>query len=510
MSETIQQRTGPSEGQTIKFESATSPPLDADCDPPIHHLPPEILVEVVRHYVQRDTNIRDLIRLTLVCKRWSDIIQDAPSLWTTINAAEGPSAVRKAMQTAKSGLLDLTFNFSTAQMDQGAFLKSIGEQSARWRSLVVVVHRPTWDAIFEELQKGTPLNLEALYLTSLSMAELRSGAVSVVRGTWALPQLKSIFLSNIPINLASLQLSGLRSLTIECTPVVSGTDIIDVIRESPAIESICLELLDPLTGIPPLHEAFSHPAGNPSIQLASLLDLSLYDIAMPFLKFLLSAIAMPRLETLNINSALSTVSDAQLLLDGLRQQLSTLARLTIDALRPGVPTKSPLVDYVPLDAVEETWDWVFNHLGKPSKDLPAHLHLDDWAPEIPAVLEWLTQRLTVTKLSIQTDPAGPDHPFVLSATTSTPATWLFPQAEILETNLVQRNGNDELVEMVMSRHSAAEGKDEVAAPKPFREIWLAFGEFSLATPDPMNMEFLRKVQSVASDADVYWEGNKLE
>ncbi|KAG8964023.1 hypothetical protein FRC00_004051 [Tulasnella sp. 408] len=531
MSGAIQQGTGPSEGQTIKFGAAISPSLDAHCDPPIHRLPPEILVEVVRNYVQRDTSIRDLIRLTLVCKRWSNIVQDAPSLWTTINAAEGPSAVRKAMQVTKDALLDLRFDYSTTQMDKGAFFKAIGEQSGRCRTLVVCLDRALWDSFFVELQKGTPSSLEVLHLSSLSMADLSIDAVSVVRGNWPLPRLKEIFLVNIPINLASLQLSGLRSLIVTSAPGTSGTDLINIIRGSPAIECICLDVLEPLNGIPPLHEAFSHPVGNPSIQLASLVQLSLCDIVMPFLKFLLSAIATPRLETLNINCELSNVSDAQLLLDGLHQQLSTLARLTTDAQNfKFVPSSWGayqiaigglylrfLTEDLPLKALEETWDWVFNHLGKPLKDLPAHLHIDDWEPEISARLEWLNHRLTVTKLSIQTDPYSggaaldPLIPLFSRPTTSTPATWLFPQAEILETNLVQINGNDDLVEMVKNRHSAADGKNGLAAPKPFREIWLAFGgKLGVDSPDPMNMEFLRKVEEVASGADVYWEKKKLE
>ncbi|KAG8964024.1 hypothetical protein FRC00_004052 [Tulasnella sp. 408] len=531
MSETIQPGTGPGEGQTIKFEAAISPVLDAHCDPPVHRLPPEIFLEVVCNYIQRDTRIRDLIRLTLVCKRWSIIVQDAPILWTKINADEGPLAVRKAMQVTKDALLDLIFNHTTARMDKVAFVKSVGDQFGRWRTLVIRLDKPDWDLIFEELQKGTPSSLEALHLSSLSMADMSIDAVSVVRGNWPLPRLKEIFLLNIPIDLASLQLSGLRSLTLSSTPGASGTDIINVIRGSPAIESISLECLESFTRMPPLQEAFSHPVGNPSIQLASLVHLSLYNIAMPFQTFLLSAIATPRLMTLRITCDIPNVSDAQLLFDGLRHQLSTLARLTTDAenfefvlsswgvyqIDIGAVNLRLWMEELPVNAIEETWDWIFNHLGKPLKDLPAHMDVNDWEPEIPALLEWLTHRLTVTRLRIQTDPyygravLEPIIPMFSRPTTSTPVTWLFPQVEILETNLVQTKGNDDLVEMFKNRHSAEDGKDGVAAPKPFREIWLTFGGKSgLGEPDPVNMQFLRKVQTAASGADVYWEGKKLE
>ncbi|KAG8964025.1 hypothetical protein FRC00_004053 [Tulasnella sp. 408] len=523
---------GPNECHVPDPKAHASLPLNAKSyDLPIHRLPAEILVEIVRYYIQQNTGIRHLVRLTQVCKRWSIIIQDAPILWTTIDAADGPLAIRKALQAAKDALLDLKFDYNTAQMAQRAFFKCVGEQSGRWRTLVVLLQRPAWDSIFEELQKGTPSSLKALRLSAQYMTGVGNSRASVFGGNPAPPGLEEIFLANVPINLASLQLSGLRSLTIRNTPGVLGTDIVNVIRGSPAIESISLEFLESITGIPPLHSAFSHPLGNPSIQLASLVYLTLYHITLPFLKFLLSAIAAHRLETLKINIDVPNMSDAQLLLECLRQQLSTLARLTTDAQNFKLVASSwgsYQIDIgglnlrlwakeLPINALVETWDWGFNHSGKSLRNLPAYLDVGDWNPEIPALLEWLTHRLTITKLRIHTDfyysraVLEPIISLLSRPTTSTAVTWLLPQVEILETNLVRTNGNDDLVEMVTNRHSAEDGKDGVAAPKPFREIWLTFGEkLGVGSPDPVNMEFLRKVQEVASGADVYWEGNKLE
>lgn len=535
MSETTQQgkdAPGSSGCQATNLEARVPPPLNAhDYDPPIHRLPPEILVEIVRHYIQRDTTLRDLVRLTHVCQRWSIIVQDAPVLWTTINAADGPSAFHKAMQTAKDALLDLTFDDTTAKVSLEIFLKSVGERIGQWRTLVVKQRGPAeWGLIIEALQKGTPPNLEALDLSG------GGNMVSLFGGNPAPPRLKEISLSSISINLASLQLGGLRSLAIFYTTGISATDILNVIRGSPIIESIGLYYLESLTGVLPSHEAFSHLGAfdNPSIQLASLqlasfIHLTLDNIAMPFFKSLLSAIAAPRLDTLEISCELENVSDAQLFLEGLRCQLPTLARLTTDAQ----DIKFRLLAYayqivigrldvrlrmheLPVNSLEETWDWVYNHLGRPLKDLPAHLDVNDWEPAVPSLLEWLTHRLAVTKLSLYNDPyygrrvLDPIIPLFSRPTTSTPATWLFPQVEILETNLVQSNGNDDLVEMIKNRHSAEDGRYGIAAPKPFREIWLAFGDpLSPDSPDPMNVEFLKEVQTVANGADVYWEEKKM-
>ncbi|KAG8905037.1 hypothetical protein FRC00_013517, partial [Tulasnella sp. 408] len=74
--------------------------------------------------------------------------------------------------------------------------------------------------------------------------------------------------------------------------------------------------------------------------------------------------------------------------------------------------------------------------------------------------------------------------------------------EILSVNEVPQNGDNNIVEMIKNRHSAEDGKDGLAGPKPFREIWLSCGGGSGAdAPDHVNMEFLEEVHRVGNGAD---------
>ncbi|KAG9046455.1 hypothetical protein FS837_004382 [Tulasnella sp. UAMH 9824] len=536
MSGAIQRGTSasrPNECPTSDLQAQGSSPSEANsCDPPIHRLPPEILEEVVRYYIHPETSLQGLVRLTLVCRRWQTVIEGSALLWTTINAADGAVLVRKALKMAKDVLLDLTFHEETAQMTRQDFFKLIGERTDRWRCLSVDLASRKWDFALEELNKCIPSSLEALHLSAGYGPPMGSDVVALFGGNPAPPRLKEISLLNISISFASLQLGGLRSLVIYDVRGITSSDMLNVIRESPTIEYLRLEYLL----VSPNDEAFSHQVfsppgafGNATVRLTSLICLFLSGISVVFLKSLLSTISAPHLKTLDIDCELQDPSIAQLLQECLHHQLSTLARLTANAqafkvclsscaryqLLIGGLNLTIYMDDLPLNNSNETWDWVSNHLGRSLTKLPLHLDLVDWEPETPSRLEWFTHRVTVTKLTLSCEPyygtaSEPTIPIFSRPTASYPVIWLLPETEIIEVNQVPEDGDDDIVEMIKKRHSAEDVKDGLAAPKPFREIWLSCGGGSGAdAPNPVNMEFLEEVQRVGTGADVYWHRNKL-
>ncbi|KIO26645.1 hypothetical protein M407DRAFT_24089 [Tulasnella calospora MUT 4182] len=499
----------------------------SSCHSPIRQLPPEILVEIVRHSVLQETRLRDLARLSLVCKRWSIVIGDAAVLWGTINAAEGLSAVRKALEMAKGTPLDISFDEITANITRKDFFESIGERIAQWRSFVLDFTSGDWKFNLKDLKNGEAPNLKTLHLSGGRGAEKSGDVITLFGGQSGLPKLMHVTLVNIPINLAPLQLCGLRSLNLEETWAISSTDIMNIIINSPNIESMCLRWLESLAGEVPSKQVFSRPGsfGNPSIQLPSLLHLSLEYIPVSFLNLLLSTIAAPQLQKFEVDCELKEPRDAQLLLAGLHHHIPIMTRLVANAqtfkvevsfvayyhIQIGGLDITLSMEELPFRHSQETLDWVFTHLGKPVKDIAFHLYVDDGDFKL-AHLEWLARRITVIRLMLYSDAyTGTDLekiiPFLSQPTSSAPVTWLFPQVEILETNLGWENGYADIVEMIRSRHSAEDGKDGVAAPVPFREIWLSFGRYR--SPPPVNMEFLQEVQKVAKGADVYWEDEKL-
>ncbi|KIO26608.1 hypothetical protein M407DRAFT_7699 [Tulasnella calospora MUT 4182] len=310
------------------------PTVDTNArEPPMHRLPPEILVEVLRHYLQLGMRLRDLDQLTLVCRRWKVIVESAAVLWGTINAAEGHSIVRKALHAAKDTPLDLTFHEYNSRIGRKTFFEAIGERVRHWRSLTVILKSVHWDFALAALEKGTAPNLEMIHLSAQYGAEMKRNTVTLFGGNPAPSQLKEVSLVHIPINLASLQLGGLRSISLWRTPSVSSADVLNVIRSSPTIESIRLRHLESLTGGAPPPQPFSDRDGLSSfpIHLGSLLHLLLEAIPVPFLNHLLSHISAPRLQTFKVGRELEAQSTAEQFLASLHHQIPTLARLTTGA-----------------------------------------------------------------------------------------------------------------------------------------------------------------------------------
>ncbi|KIO26609.1 hypothetical protein M407DRAFT_24056 [Tulasnella calospora MUT 4182] len=519
----------PNENPT--FDMELSPPVDSNrYPPPIQRIPPEILLEIVNHYIAPEPCLRDLVRLTLVCKRWSVIIQDAAFLWGTINADQGLAVVRQALRRAKDAPLDLTFNEKTAPMMRKDFFTSIGERTECWKSLSVDLTIRNWDFVLEDLEKGTAPSLEALRISAPDGVQQSRGMVTLFGGRPGPPQLKEITLVHVPINLVSLQLSGLRSLTLVGTATVSSTDILNIIIGSPAIEFIRLGCLESLTGVAQSQQILSRPDGvrNPPTQLTSLIHLSLDDIPIPFLHLVFSVIAAPQLRTLEVDCELVELAAAQVFLEALHHQIPNLARLTANVQMFEVYLSSYTQSRLVIGGVDIPWfmdeppfthsdgvlDQFCNRFGWHLEDLPLHLYTENLDPEEASRMEWFGRHLTVTKLTLYSDPYQGTAlelviPLFSRPTVSTPATWLLPQVEIFETNLVWGGGNTDIVEMIRNRHSAEGEKDGPAAPKPFREIWLSFGGKDPSIPPPVSTKFLREVQVVANGADVYWEKEKL-
>ncbi|KAG8964022.1 hypothetical protein FRC00_004050 [Tulasnella sp. 408] len=409
-------------------------------------------------------------------------------------------------------------------MNWSAFFLSVVGCMGHWRTLNVALELGDWDFMLENFKKGAPPSLEVLHLSA--RAGQSSGDTVLFGENPAPPRLKEISLVSIPIKLAPLQLGGLKSFTIERMEMISAADVLNVVRGSPAIEFISFRCP---VDVHPSHQASPHSGafGSPSIHLNSLTHLSLSDLPMPSLNLVLSTIAAPHLQTLEIDCELQEASIGELL-EALRHQLATLARLTANAQTFKVCLSSYacyriviggldlmlFMDELLVNASEETFDWVCNHLGRSLKDLPAYLEAIDWEPEIPSRLEWFTHHLTITQLKLHSDPYFGTAletiiPFLSRPTTSTPMTWLLPQVEIIETNLVWGDGNADIVKMINNRHSAESGKDGAAAPKAFREIWLSYRGKGYRNPPLVDLEFLQEVGRVANGADVYWEKEKL-
>ncbi|KAG8946853.1 hypothetical protein FRC04_011400 [Tulasnella sp. 424] len=422
--------------------------------------------------------------------------------------------VRKALQAAKEAPLDLKFNEKTTQMARTDFFEAVGKRMGYWRSLTVNLQSRDWCFVLEDMETSMAPNLEQLRLLGHFGAEESRSSVSLFGGASAPPRLKELSLACIPINLTSLRLGGLRSLTLESIPEISSSDILNACINSPLLESLWLESL---VGLQDTSGHMNHSF----IQLPSLIYLSLTDLPIPFLNLMLSIVVAPQLRSLYVGCDFQGHSTTQLFAVGMGNHITTISdvqtfdvtfenggyEITIGKFRIGFN-----MDELAISHFQETFDWISDRLGRSLKELPLHLDLTNCEPEL-SYLEWFTRRATVTTLTLYSNPYSGTAleliiPFLSRPTTSDPVTWLLPDVETFSTNLVWDRGNPDILDMIAKRHSAHKGHDlATVTPKPFREIWLAYGGKG-RIPHP-NMEFLKEVQRVGQGAVVYWEREKL-
>ncbi|KAG8938624.1 hypothetical protein FRC04_008141 [Tulasnella sp. 424] len=506
--------------------SMTHHPDNSSKDAPLHaRLPLEVFHAILYLCVGSPTPVRDLVTLQLVCRSWHDIIASASFLWGTINAAEGSPAVHKALQMAKDALLDVAFLQSCNKVDQTEFFKLAGEKIDQWRSLLV--SSEMWESALVDLQTQKPPRLERLHVVAGLFEPLSNEEIDFFGGE-PCPGLKDVCLVRIPFHPARLHLSGLKSLSLQGVLSISPSDVITLITESPELETLDLiQLRD--TQLPPAKPTAdqSDLTSNLPIHLSHLITLSLRHISLPFINFLLSTIAVPRLRFFEVHLARN--ADPQLAAVSTNRLGPILRSITANAQMCEVTLITP--DYyiihvgglkitiwfqalpLPMEGFQKTVDWLSGHLKTPLLDLPLHLRLKNCQPE-PFYLEWFTFHANVTKLTLYRDAwlsTNALEAIIPFLGHPSPSTWLLPGLEVFHTNFVETNGNPDIVDMLERRHvpsmESSEAEVDHALPKRFREIWLAYGGRDDPRPPP-DMEFMSKVVRVAEGADVYWEGKK--
>ncbi|KAG8959276.1 hypothetical protein FRC05_007916 [Tulasnella sp. 425] len=183
----------------------------------------------------------------------------------------------------------------------------------------------------------------------------------------------------------------------------------------------------------------------------------------------------------------------------------------------GKPLISISCDAFSPDHFQETFIWLSGHLKMSLPDTPLHLELKGSEPK-PSYLEWFTRHTNVTALTLCGNPfienSLEEIMPILGRPRSaphSPPTWLFPQVEVFQANIVRMEGDPAIVDMVEGRHAASRGSPTAEVnrviPKRFREIRLEYGRKVVPRPLP-DAGFMLKVVQVADGADVYWEGKK--
>ncbi|KAG9044461.1 hypothetical protein FS837_008106 [Tulasnella sp. UAMH 9824] len=512
-------------GETATFANSSLPQRHST---PIHSLPEEIFLEVIRFYLSAETPLRDLTTLTWVCRRWKTVLEAKADFWSQISATEGLEYVRKALQLAKNVPLDLVFSGEGRGMHYESFFKEVGDSIAQWRSLVSEFDGWSMSSPLANLKTTPPPKIVLLRLVNTVFTWNRTVPVTLFGGAPAPPSLKNLHIKLIPIVVTPLQLSRLESLTLQGVQTVFTADIVRILVNSPELRVLHLASLESLDRPNPQ----ATRTGPAFIRLPALCDLLLENVPPSFVHYLLSILDTPNLGTLELTCDDGGQMTSEILTRDTFHLIPVLAAMTMDTQEIFVSLSGYYHYHIlagrlglggqmedpPTNHVRTTVDWMCNHLNNHLRDLPIHLSITDSDPQID-YLDSFSSGLRVSNLALWSDPFyGPRLeeliPPLSQPTLLSPYGWILPRLEVIETNLIWDDGNYDFVDLVRNRYSASTVTrepgpgSEVVVPKRVRELYLSTPqEHPNHYPSP-NSAFMQALHEAGKGVDLYWHGAK--
>lgn len=489
-----------------------------------------------------DTPVRNLIVLGLVCKLWRSIVEGTPSLWNRISGKEELPCLRKALAMAKDIPLEIKYWEKAAKTNNETFFAEIGARVVQWKSVAVTARN--WDPALAILKTVAAPNLTRLSLKVPWDQDWDRGVVTLFGGEPASPALKDFRAEFIPVAIAPLRLSGLRSLELKKMPVVSESEVLRVLMYSPALERCALSQLTCLTevALPSQHQELRSScsrsrAGYPIIQLLHLHYLVLHGLPVSFIHPILSVIRAPNLGWFSVECRIDQDDQSptsELLTAEISHLIPALKALTSKAEYVEITSFSEL-DWtiwigrliiglggrrLQINHMQETLGWVFANLGGHLETLPVSLNFREFHVSSDWFI-WLASRVKVTKLELWTGslstPEPDPQPRKVISLLSQPLVsannqWLLPDLESIKTNVVNEEGKSKILEMVNARHSfireQRERRPESVVLKPFQKIWLRGGKNDVSSELGPNIEFLMALQEEGGDAEIWWDDVK--
>lgn len=429
---------------------------------------------------------------------------------------------------AKDVPLDIKYLECGAKTNTEVFFAQIGGRIAQSRSLDVGTRR--WDPVLAALKQANTPNLKTLKLRGPPGHDWKDSVVTFFGGEPASATLKDLRVEDIPVAIAPLRLSRLRSLRLQTMPIISVQEVLRILRESPA-----LNLLH-LTGLVFALPSPTHGPDHPAIQLSRLHSLTLRGLPVSITHLILSVIRAPKLQRVYVECNIDEHGQSP---------TSELFTTKISHLTPSLKTlakKAQRIEMVPFDGNHWTisigWltiglggrlpqlnhlrgllDWIFSNLGQHVRTLPVSLNVLDFGVDTEWFI-WLASHLKVTELNFQVGlfPVhGVNSQREIVSLLSQPLEsannqWLMLALESIEISVVSEGDKSKFLEMVKARHSyieeQGEQRTEGTVLKPFQEIRLGGGRDHFNKelgPDP---EFLAAVQKVGRGAEIWWKGVK--
>ncbi|EIM86054.1 uncharacterized protein STEHIDRAFT_157574 [Stereum hirsutum FP-91666 SS1] len=305
---------------------------------PIQRLPSELLASVFTIGVL-DMHEEDplmLSNLMLVCRYWSDVATNTPLLWSRIVVGNHDSLekARRRLSRAKSVPLDVSISFSPQMDDGGATMESLiramemlHPSIPRWRSFrLSVPNRPQAHAALSRCRERAPmLELLQVKIHHSMQEDLYSSAPLPLFGG-DIPSLRTCSFNSFNFGWDTGMVSGLRVLELGgywngYAPSVSI--ILTILRSCPDLEEFALRNMSDVdvdsiamferdsSGATATHNASSPNAISTSnsrhrsyssqiVHLPRLTRLSLYYAGIHRARSILSQVALPSLERLEL------------------------------------------------------------------------------------------------------------------------------------------------------------------------------------------------------------------
>ncbi|TFK67962.1 hypothetical protein BDN72DRAFT_898555 [Pluteus cervinus] len=212
-----------------------------ESDPPIHHLPPELLTRVFICFRRIGLNDYPPDRkkkpvpwmvILEVCRNWRDTALESPMLWSYIPRSYPGPIVERCLRLSNSAPLVVHINMCTTKNQ--IYLK---EAISQFRSLKVSLFKTDFQELSFLRSSPAPL-LESLSIDMLGHS--RNGRFvldNICAGIT--PQLRNLALQGCGVNLSSSFLTNLSILDIRNpTQRISGTAFLSVLRGLPSLVSL--------------------------------------------------------------------------------------------------------------------------------------------------------------------------------------------------------------------------------------------------------------------------------
>ncbi|KAJ3482585.1 hypothetical protein NLI96_g6888 [Meripilus lineatus] len=204
----------------------------------IHHLPDELLVEIVNILREQKSLSPPWFHLTFVCHRWRAVILDYPLFWTKINATGDIERTQSFLERSKSFPIDLTISDYPSQDIQRRSLTSLLSDHIHRIKYLTLKPRYAED-VMQRIDSPFPI-LEWLNL------ERESGdSPLIVRFGISppAPRLKYLWISRSTLDWNSSLYKGLSSLSLSSAfraePFVG--DFLNVLEACPSLENLRLK-----------------------------------------------------------------------------------------------------------------------------------------------------------------------------------------------------------------------------------------------------------------------------